>query len=153
MVPMKSDWSELIASLRSHGVEFLIVGAHALAFHGRARYTEDLDVFLHRTAENRERTGAALAAFGIPVRAEALDRLFGEGRQMLVLGHAPFAVDLMGFLDGVEFDQAWERRCDGMVLGEAAYVIGIEDYLATKRASGRPKDLADIAILEEALRR
>lgn len=148
---MKSDWSELIASLRSHGVEFLIVGAHALAFHARPRFTGDLDVFLRRSAENKERTHRALAAFGLPLRPEALDKLFDEERQMLVLGREPMAVDLMGFLDGVSFEDAWRRRVEGEVLGEPAFVISAEDYRATKRASGRPKDLADLALLDESM--
>jgi hypothetical protein len=150
---MQSDWKELIASLKSHGVEFLVVGAHALAVHARPRFTEDLDVFLRRTGDNRDRLADALSDFGLPVEAAALDCLFGEGRNMLVVGKKPFAVDFLNFIDGVTFDAAWNRKVEEQVLGEPAFVIGIEDYIATKRASGRPKDLADLALLSEALGR
>lgn len=145
-----SDWKELIATLKSHGVEFLIVGAHALAFHARPRFTEDLDVFLLKTDDNGQRLHAALHEFGLPVTQEAIDRLFSTEREMIVLGHEPVAVDLMNFLDGVSFDQAWQNRVEGEVFGETVYFIGIEEYVATKKASGRAKDLADLAILSDA---
>lgn len=150
---MQSDWKELIASLKSHGVEFLVVGAHALAVHGRPRFTEDLDVFLRKTDENRTRLAAAMNEFGLPLDAPALDRLFGEGRNMLVVGRKPFAVDFLNFLDGVTFDAAWDRKVEEQVFGEETFVMGIDDFVATKRATGRPKDLADLALLSENLGR
>ena len=88
---MKSDWKELIAALKSHGVEFLVVGAHALAFHARPRFTEDLDVFLRKTDENALRLFAALHEFGLPVTQDAIDRLFKTDREMIVLGHESVA--------------------------------------------------------------
>ena len=55
----------------------------------------------------------------------------------------------MNFLDGVEFETAWKNKVEGVLLGETVYFIGIKEYVATKRASGRPKDIADLAILSE----
>ena len=146
---MQSDWKELIASLKSHGVEFLIVDAHALAFHARPRFTEDLDIYLRRSDENAKRLLAALNDFGLPVTKEAVQHLMDAEREMMVLGREPVAVDLLNFLDGVEFDGAWSRRVTGDVLGESVFVISIEDYVSTKKACGRPKDLADLALLGE----
>jgi hypothetical protein len=150
---MQSDWKELIALLKSHDVEFLVVGAHALAVHARPRFTEDLDVFLRKSEENRHRLAGVLRDFGLPVDGPALDRLFGEGRNMLVIGRKPFAVDFLNFLDGVTFESAWDRKVEDHVFGELTHVIGLDDFVATKRASGRPKDLADLALLSEALGR
>ena len=146
---MVDDWREFIASLQSQKVEFLVVGAHALAAYGRPRFTEDLDVFLRRSDENRTRLQAALEAFGIPLPEPVLSKLFLEERQMAVLGHEPYAIDLLTFLDGVEFDGAWSRHIEADVLGMLSPLISVEDYVATKQARNRPKDRADLAILEE----
>ena len=146
---MQSDWKELIASLKSHGVEFLVVGAHALAFYARPRFTEDLDLFIRRSDENADRLTDALHDFGIPVNRSAVQRLIESEREMIVLGNAPVAVDLLNFLDGVDFDQAWSRRVEGNVLGVEVFLLSLQDYVATKKASARPKDIADLAILSE----
>ncbi|MBS1726546.1 MAG: nucleotidyltransferase [Armatimonadetes bacterium] len=140
---------ELIESLKSHDVEFLVVGAHALAHHGRPRFTEDLDLFLRRTAENEVALTGALREFGIPISAEAAHQLMSFDRQMIVLGHAPNAVDLLNFLDGVDFDEAWTNRVEGDIFGVKTWMIGKEDFVKTKRASGRPKDLLDLELLAD----
>jgi hypothetical protein len=56
------DFKELLESFNAHGVEYVLVGAYALAFHGAPRYTGDLDLFVRPTPENAGRILAALAA-------------------------------------------------------------------------------------------
>lgn len=146
---MEDDWREFIETLRSQKVEFMVVGAHALASFGRPRYTEDLDVFLRRSDENKLRLSKALVEFGIPLPKASVDRLFAEERQMVVLGHEPYAIDLLTFLDGVDFEGAYTRRTEAEVFGVMAPVISLSDYVATKKACGRPKDEADLALLRE----
>ena len=72
------DWSEFLSVLRRHGVRFLVVGAHALAAHGRPRATQDLDVLVAPTAANARKVGAALAEFGftkdVPITASQMGR-------------------------------------------------------------------------------
>jgi hypothetical protein len=148
---MPDDFKELLEALLSHHVEFVVVGAHALAFHARPRYTEDLDIFIRRSDENRVKIAAAMSAFGLPVADAAWDALFKSEREMIVLGIEPNAVDLMNFLDGVSFEEAWRSRVTGRVVGVEAPVLGIAEYRKTKIASGRPKDMADLAILAECL--
>ena len=92
---MESDWKELIELLQSHGVDYIVVGAHALAFFGRPRFTEDLDLFLRKSHQNGLALKSALAEFGIPISTQKLDQLMTTDRQMLVLGHEPHAVDLL----------------------------------------------------------
>lgn len=140
---MNNDWKELIDSLASHDVEFLIVGSAALAFYGRPRYTEDIDLWIRRTDENCERLLVALKAYGLPIDGDAISTLAHADRQMIVLGASPQAVDLLNFLDGGNFDDAWGRRSVGELGGLTVNFIGLEDYVRTKRASGRPKDLQD----------
>ena len=55
MATLQSDLREFIASLNSHKVEFLVVGGHAVAFHGHPRFTGDIDVFIRTTPANARR--------------------------------------------------------------------------------------------------
>ena len=61
---LSSDSREPIALLNSHGVEYLIIGAHSLAFHARPRFTGDLDILVRPTAENAAKILAVLNEFG-----------------------------------------------------------------------------------------
>ena len=146
---MQDDLRELIESLKSHNVDFLVVGAHALAFYGHPRFTEDLDLFLRRSEQNHVNLQGAMRHFGIPISESAATRLMTLDRQMLVIGNNPNAVDLMTFLDGVKFEDAWQNREAGEVLGIKTWIIGKEDYIKTKVASGRAKDLLDLELLKD----
>jgi len=147
--PLSDDLKELIGLFQSHHVDFMVVGAHALALYARPRFTEDLDPFIRRTAENARRVRLALNAFGFGLTDEAESDLAGNPRGMLVLGRKPNQVDVLNFLDGVDFDLAWNRKVRGS-LGEISVdFLGLEDYIATKRAAGRPKDLDDLHRLEQ----
>jgi predicted nucleotidyltransferase len=146
---MESDWKELIELLQSHGVEFMVVGAHALAFFGRPRYTEDLDLFLRMGSENQVALQSALKEFGITISDDRAKKLMFQDRQMMVLGHEPHAVDLLNFLDGLDFDSAWKSKVEGSVFGVKAWIISKEDFIKTKLATGRKKDLLDLELLRE----
>lgn len=66
MVELAGDFDEFFGSLIAHGAEFLVVGAHALAFHGVPRFTGDFDIPIRPTLENARRLLGALAGFGFP---------------------------------------------------------------------------------------
>ena len=55
----------------------------------------------------------------------------------------------MTSISGVAFDAAWERWMPLRIEGLSVACIGRADLLAKKRTAGRPKDLADVATLEE----
>lgn len=151
--PLSDDLKELIGLFQSHGVEFLVAGAHALAFHARPRFTEDIDLFLRRSKENAARVRLALDEFGFGLTDEAEARLSDDPRGMIVLGRKPNQVDLLNFLDGVDFDAAWHRRAEGK-LGEIDVAfLSLEDYVSTKRATGRAKDIDDLNRLRDMLGR
>ena len=142
------DWNELIGLLSSHRVGFLIVEAHALAASGRPRATQDLDILVEPTSENAGRLGAALAAFGFPALANEAHR-FAEPDRMVTLGRPPLRIDVMTSITGVSIEQAWNGRLQAIVNGHAVGFRGRNELIANKRASGRPKDLADLALLAE----
>jgi len=147
---LRQDFQDLIKSLKDRNVEFLIVGAHALAFHGIARYTQDLDIWMHRTSENARRLGLALADFGLPLSESDIQLMMTE-RKFLRFGNEPMRVEILNFLDGCEYDTASARASHETLGGVPVSILGIEDYIATKRASGRPKDASDLALLRSMI--
>lgn len=146
------DHRELIALLTSHGVEFIVVGSYALAMHGYVRYTEDLDLWVNRTRENAARIRAAFNDFGVPLDDIAEAKL-SEDRQLLQVGIKPQMIDILTFLDGCEFTSASANALREVLAGTPVKVLGLDDYIATKRASGRPKDGDDLRRLGEVLGR
>ncbi len=142
------EWSDLIDSLISHRVRFLIVGAHALAAAGRPRATQDLDLLVEPTKPNARRLGAALAEFGYPALAREWLR-FTERDRMATLGREPLRVDIMTSISGVSFAAAWKGRLRAAYGRHRVGFLGRKQLLINKRAAARPKDLLDIELLKE----
>jgi len=147
------DFEDLLAALHAQNVQFLVVGAHALAAHGVPRATGDLDVWVRPEEANAGRVVAALNAFGAPLPAHGITaRDFSTPGLVYQLGLPPRRIDLLTQLSGLEFDEAWPGRVVLEVAGEPVPFLGREALLKNKRATGRPKDLADAALLEAAAR-
>jgi len=142
------DWSEFIDLLNTHCVRYVIVGAHALAANGRPRATQDIDFFVEPSSENAMRLGKALRDFGFYALADEANQ-FTEPNRMAKLGNPPLRIDILTSISGVTFDEAYDTR---MVADFGEHKVGFlsrKAFIQNKTASGRPKDLADIALLEE----
>jgi hypothetical protein len=141
------DFDEFIASLIAHGVEFVVVGAYALAFHGSPRFTGDLGILIRPSPDNAQKLLAALDAFGFPstgLTAEAV----ADRRRMLQMGVPPVQIHVMSAISGVEWDEVWKDRVEGRLGPHLVSYLGRTTFLKNKRAAGRPKDLADIDAIE-----
>lgn len=143
------DWSEFVELLTRHRVRFVIVGGHAVAVHARPRHTEDLDVFVEPTLANARRLRAALVEFGFRDSAPPVEVL-ATPRKVLMIGRKPYRIDVLTGIDGVTFREAWKSRVSTPLAHGSVYVIGKSALVTNKRAAGRPKDLADLAMLAEA---
>jgi hypothetical protein len=141
-----NDFRELLELLNAHRVEYLVVGSFALAFHGAPRYTGDMDLLVKPDVENARRVVTALADFGFADLGLAEDE-FIEPDQVLQLGLPPVRADLMTSIEGVPWDAAWAGKASGDCGGVPVHYLGREQFIANKRAVGRPKDIADIAAL------
>ena len=152
MTPLRglnADFRDLLACLGREGVEFVVVGAYALAFHGIPRATGDIDIFVRATPANAERVWRALVAFGAPLAAaevEATD--FARPGMVYQIGLPPRRIDVMTEISGVPFEEAWDSRVTADLEGLPIAFIGREALIANKRASGRLRDLADVERLE-----
>jgi hypothetical protein len=147
---VNDDFTDFLAALIEAGARFLVVGAHALAVHGVARATGDLDIWIEPTAENAARVWDALRAFGAPVDAVGLsvDDLSQPDR-VVQIGLPPRRIDLMTEISGVEFGDAWASRLTQAVGSLEVPFLGRASLVLNKKAAGRHKDLADLEGLGE----
>ncbi|HVU02048.1 MAG TPA: hypothetical protein VHE30_09860 [Polyangiaceae bacterium] len=143
------EWREFIDLLLSHRVRFVVVGAHALAALGRPRATQDIDLLVEPTEANARRLCDALKAFGFTALARE-QVAFTEPDRMATLGQPPLRIDVMTSISGVTFEEAWAGRVKTRVGGRTIGFLGRAEFVKNKRASGRTKDLLDIALLEES---
>lgn len=145
---MNRDFVEMLSALSAEGVEFLVVGAHALAAHGLPRATGDLDIWVKPSRENAERVLKALRTFGAPLHQLAISDLTSE-ETVFQIGVAPCRIDLLTGISAVQFDEAWPKRLTVDVSGISVPVLGRDELIRNKEAVGRPQDLADVAWLRE----
>jgi hypothetical protein len=143
---MNRDFVEMLSALSAARAEFLVVGAHALAAHGRPRATGDLDLWVRATPDNAERVWTALARFGAPL-GDLTKGDLATPEIVFQIGQPPCRIDVLTAIDGITFDEAWPRRLTIAIEDLEVPVLGREDLLANKRATARPQDLADVAWL------
>ena len=147
---LNPDFRDMLSVCIAEDVEFLVVGAYALAAHGLPRATGDLDCWIRRSEENAARTIRALTRFGAPLGQVTEADLMAPDT-VLQIGVEPNRIDILTSIDGVEFDDAWPRRTEADVSGIRVPLLGLAELVSNKRASGRPQDLADIARIEAEL--
>jgi hypothetical protein len=142
------DFLDMITALNRAEVEYLVVGAHAMAVHGVPRATGDFDVWIRPGRDNGERALIALREFGAPVSDHGLMIEDLERPDTVYqMGLPPRRIDLMTGISGVEFDDAWTSRVVVELEGVQIPVIGRSSLIKNKRAAGRTKDLVDLEIL------
>jgi hypothetical protein len=149
---MFDDFKELLSVFNARRVKYLIVGGYAVSFHSQPRATKDLDLFIRADPANAKATYAALASFGAPLSSLNVEDL-SDPRKFIRFGREPVAVDILPGIDGVAFDEAWERRVEGVIdpaSGLTAFFISRADLIASKLAAGRMRDLADVEDMRNA---
>lgn len=142
------DFKELLELFAAKGIEFVVVGGYALAFHGAPRFTGDLDLFVRPDHENARRIVSALKEFGFG-SLDLSERDFESPGQIVQLGRPPVRVDIITSIDGVQWAEAWSEKASGKCAEVPVFFIGRRDLIRNKRAVGRRRDLADLEALGE----
>lgn len=146
-VNLQKDLREFVELLLSHDVDFVIVGGHAVAFHGYPRLTDDLDILVRPTPQNARRVMDVLDLFGFgDIGLTADDFLAAD--QVIQLGRAPNRIDLLTNIYGATIDEIWHDRVAASLDGLPVMMIGRETLIRNKRATGRPQDLVDADKIE-----
>ncbi|MEM9462636.1 MAG: hypothetical protein AAGF11_51285 [Myxococcota bacterium] len=147
---LNDDFLDVLHALVDAGVEFLVVGAHALAAHGVVRATGDLDILVKPSSANAARIIEGLRAFGAPLSAHGVGRAdFAKPGTVYQLGLPPRRIDILTSISGVTFDDAKSHAQTVHVGTITFHVPGRAALLANKKATGRPKDLEDARRLEQ----
>lgn len=148
MIDLPEDFRDLLLELADAGAEFVLVGGHAVAFHGHPRATKDMDVLIRANTTNAERVYRALAAFGAPLESfEVQAKDFARYDGVLQIGLPPRRIDIISRADGVTFDEAVAEGAGFTLEGRKVPVIGRAALLKNKQASGRAQDAADVEAL------
>jgi hypothetical protein len=143
---LDKDFNEFVELFLEHNVRFLIVGGYALAAHGLPRATGDLDAWVWINPENAQNIMRALNAFGFQ-NLSLTESDFSKEDSIIQLGYPPFRIDILTSIDGVAFDQAWEKKMVVELNGMNVPFIGRDDLITNKKAAGRPQDIADVSRL------
>ncbi len=142
------EQARIIASaFATEGVDYLFIGKGAAILLGFPAMTQDVDVFPARTRENGERIVRALRAAGFELSSEVEETILC-GKDFVQIKSGPFDVDLVFAPDGIRSFAEAEARS---LTVQGFRIANLRDVIASKRASGREKDLLDLPLLERFL--
>jgi len=144
------DFVDFIALLNKHHVDYMVVGAHALAFHGRPRHTGDLDIWIRPSAVNAKKMVEVITAFGFE-SIGLTEQDFLKDNYVTQLGYPPLRIDILNAISGVEFAEAFDGKMNAEIDGMPVNFINVQDYIKNKEASGRKKDDKDLAAIKRKM--
>ena len=147
---MNRDFRDLLAEFNARQVEFLLVGAHALAAHGHVRATRDLDIWVRPSPENANRVLEAVRAFGAPLH-DLTEKDLATPGVIFQIGVEPIRIDVLTVIDGVQFDEAWAERMISQYGDQPVGVLSREHLMKNKLTVARTQDLADVEALKRKI--
>jgi hypothetical protein len=139
---LSKDLREFVELLNSRKIKYVLVGGHAVAYHGFPRFTGDVDFFIDASPENAALVAAAAGDFGF-AGLGFTEADFRRPDTVVQLGRPPHRIDILTSVTAVSFAEAWPTRVAATLDGLPVWVISKELLLRNKLATGRPKDLAD----------
>ncbi len=140
---LQKDFKELLKLFNKHKVEYVIVGAYALAFHGCPRYTGDLDILVKPDRNNAKKILKAINDFGFGSLKLNLRDLSFPGK-VIQLGIPPIRIDILTSITGVTWKRISANRVAGKYGNVTVHFIGKDELITNKKSIGRHKDLADL---------
>lgn len=143
---VEKDFEELLKLFNKHTVKYCIVGAFAVAYYSKPRYTKDIDILVEPSVKNAERIISALNEFGFSTITLKIEDFTQEGK-IIQLGYEPVRVDILTSIPGCIFSEVWKGKKVGRYGTQRVYFIGLKELIKNKRASGRVQDKADLEIL------
>jgi hypothetical protein len=143
-------FKELLQSLNSAEVEYLIVGGYAVMKYGEPRFTKDLDIWVGNSPANAAKLFQALAKFGAPLANDGITlETFSKQDVVYQIGVAPVRIDILTHITGVHFSDAWPNRVKAVIFDTPVHFISLNDLVANKQAMSRDADLEQIERLRK----
>lgn len=149
---VEKDYEELLRLFNRNKVRYCIIGAYAVAFYAKPRYTKDLDLLVEPDIKNSKRIIKALNEFGFE-SLKLSEKDFSQKGKIIQLGYEPVRIDIITSIQGCSFKQVWKNRTFGIYGKEKVFFIGINELIKNKKISKRKQDKVDLDILLLARRR
>lgn len=150
MSALSKDMLDMIETLNQHGVEYLIVGGHAVNAYTEPRATKDLDIWVNTSEENAKKVIRALQAFGAPTSSMS-EKDFMDPESFFIIGVKPNRIDILQKVPGLVFSDAWKGRKIFSISGTEANYLSCRDLITAKLAAGRAQDLVDAKKLSSVI--
>lgn len=146
---VEKDYEELLKLFNKHKVKYCIIGAYAVAFYAKPRYTKDMDILVEPSIKNGQKIVNALNEFGFK-SLNLSEKDFSLRGKIIQLGYEPVRVDIITSIQGFTFKQVWRNKALGTYGEEKVYIIGINELIKSKEISERKQDQVDLDILLSA---
>lgn len=140
---VEKDYEEFLRLFNKNRVRYCIIGAYAVGFYARPRYTKDIDILVEPTLKNAKRIIKALEEFGFKSLG-LKEKDFAKKGKIIQLGYEPVRVDILTFIEGLSFGQIWKNKVKGTYGQEKVFFIGIEELIKNKKKSKRGQDKVDL---------
>ena len=137
------DFKEFLKLLKEHDVHYLLIGGYAVGYHGYARATEDMDIWVAVHPDNAHKLVSTLRAFGFD-DSILQPELFLQIPKIIRMGFPPMRLEITTSISGVEFGECYQARIIDQVEDIEVSIIDLESLKKNKKASGRAKDIADL---------
>jgi hypothetical protein len=146
---IEKDYEELLKLFNKNKVKYCIIGAYAVAFYAKPRYTKDLDILIKADFKNGKRIVEALNEFGFK-SLNLSEKDFSLKDRIIQLGYEPLRVDILTSIQGCSFEQVWKNKKTGIYGKEKVFFIGIDELIKNKKILKRKEDKVDLNILSAA---
>ena len=143
---VEKDYEELLRLFNKNKVKYCIVGAYAVAFYAKPRYTKEIDILVEPEIKNAARIVKSLNEFGFKSLGLSEEDFCQKGR-IVQLGYEPVRLDLITSIQGLTFNKVWKNRTTGRYGKEKVFFIGLNELIKNKKISKRKQDLVDLDIL------
>ena len=149
---VSSDYEDLFKTLNAFKIKYLIVGAHAVIYYTKPRFTKDLDVWVPAELNDPKKVYQALKKYGAPLTGMKPADFCDKG-VIYQIGIAPVRIDIMVNVEGVSIPEAWKNKRQIRYGRTKVFVLGKKNLIQAKEAAGRPEDLTDLKRLRKSWRR
>ena len=140
-------FKDFLKLLDKHGVEYLLIGGYAVAYHGYPRATADMDIFIAVNPDNAAKMNAAVREFGFDVPGLSADVFLNDEHKIIRMGLPPLRIEIMMSISGVGFKECYEKRVDLRDGDLTIKIIDKDSLKKNKKAAARYKDLSDLDYL------
>lgn len=147
-IRLPRDFKDFLELLKSHQVEYLLIGGYAVGYYGYPRATGDMDIWIAIHPQNAARVVATLKEFGFDVPNLSAN-LFLQENKITRMGIPPMRIEILTTISGVSFAECYTKRTTTVIDGIEINLISLPDLKINKKASGRFKDLGDLANLSD----